>query len=413
MTSLAQAKALDRDDPLKDLRARFDLPEGVIYLDGNSLGALPKAVAARVAATIQEEWGRDLIKSWNTAGWYHLPRRVGDKIARVIGAGPGTVVVTDSTSVNLFKVLSAALTMNRGRRVIVSERENFPTDLYVAEGVIKQMGRDHALCLVDSADALPAALDEDVAVLMLTQVNYRSGYLHDMATLTRQAQEKGILTIWDLAHSAGALPVDLAGSGADFAVGCGYKYLNGGPGAPAFLYVGPDRQEDFTQPLSGWFSHKAPFAFESRFAEADGIARALCGTPPVLSLVALDTAMDLWNDVSLDDVRAKSMALTSFFVDCVESLCDGHGLQLASPRDPERRGSQVSFASRDDGYAIMQALIARGVIGDFRAPDILRFGLTPLYTGFADAWRAAESIRDILETGAWKDPAFGQRAAVT
>jgi len=278
MTSLAQAEAFDRDDPLKEMRKRFDLPEGVIYLDGNSLGALPKGVAARVATTIQEEWGRDLIKSWNTADWYHLPRRVGDKIAGVVGAGPGTVVVTDSTSVNLFKVLSAALAMNADSKVIVSERGNFPTDLYIAEGLIKQLNRNHTLRLVDSADEVPNALDESVAVLMLTEVNYRSGFLHDMATLTRLAHDKGILTVWDLSHSAGAIPVDLTGSGADFAVGCGYKYLNGGPGAPAFLYVAPRHQEEFAQPLSGWFGHKAPFAFESSFAEADGIARALCGT---------------------------------------------------------------------------------------------------------------------------------------
>ncbi|MGY4828276.1 kynureninase [Sphaerotilaceae bacterium SBD11-9] len=404
--------ALDAQDPLAPLREQFDLPEGVIYLDGNSLGVLPRATAARVQQAIQGEWGTGLIRSWNTAGWIDLPRRVGDKIAKLVGAGAGELVVADSTSVNLFKVLSAALRITRAdspsRRVIVSERSNFPTDLYIAEGLAKELGM--RLVLVEPEE-IAQHLNADLAVLMLTQVNYRTGRLHDMAALTQAAHAAGALTVWDLAHSAGALPVDLKGSNADFAVGCGYKYLNGGPGAPAFVWAHPRHAERFWQPLSGWMGHAAPFEFTPDYRPAPGIGRYLCGTPAVLAMTALECGVDTVLAADMNVLRAKSVALTSFFIELVESRCAG--LQLASPRDAAKRGSQVSFAHPSAGYAMMQALIARGVIGDFRAPDILRFGFTPLYTRFVDVWDAVEHLVQVLHSGEWREPRFNQKAAVT
>jgi kynureninase len=411
-TTRAHAEALDGADPLAPLRAGFHLPDGLIYLDGNSLGPLAYAVRDRVRAVVDAEWGEGLIGSWNEAGWIELPRRVGDKIARLVGAAEGTIVATDSTSVNLFKVLAAATTLRPDRRVIVSERSNFPTDLYMAEGLAALLARGHELRLADSADDLPALIDDSVAVLMLTHVNYRSGLVHDMAALTRQAHDAGALTVWDLAHSAGALPVDLAGASADFAIGCGYKYLNGGPGAPAFLYVAPAHQEEARQPLSGWFGHAAPFRFEPGYAPAPGIDRFLTGTPGVLSMSALDAALDLFGGVDMAALRQKSVALCEFFLARVEATCGALGVTLASPRDASRRGSQVSFA-HPDAYAVMQALIARGVIGDFRAPDILRFGFTPLYTRFVDAFDAVEELRAVLAEEEWKRPEFNVRRAVT
>ncbi|UXN58807.1 kynureninase [Phyllobacterium zundukense] len=406
------APQADLADPLRAFRDRFELPEGVIYLDGNSLGALPKSVRQRVAKTIAEEWGEQLIRSWNTADWVHLPQRVGEKIARLIGAGERTVVAADSTSINLFKVLSAALEINPERRKIVSERDNFPTDLYIAEGVAKQIGKGHRLVLADTPQDIPDMLDEDVAVLMLTHVNYRNGYRHDMAALTRAAHDKGILVIWDLAHTAGAMPVDLTGAQADFAIGCGYKYLNGGPGAPAFLYVNPRHQGGFRQPLSGWFGHRAPFDFDSFYSPSGSIEHYLCGTPPVLAMVAMDEAMSLWDDVDMESVRAKSIGLCDFFIQEVGEFAEGFGLTLVTPRDSGQRGSQVSY-SCDNGYAIMQALIARGVIGDFRAPDIIRFGMTPLYLSFAEVAQAASILKEILATRAWDQPEYQVRGAVT
>lgn len=407
------AAALDAADPLAGCRALFDLPEGVVYLDGNSLGPLPKAVKARMASAVQTEWGEGLIRSWNSAGWVDLPAKVGGRIGRLIGAADGTVVAADSTSVNLFKLLSAALALRPGRKKIISERANFPTDLYMAQGLAGLLDRGHELVLVDDAEALPAALDGDAAVLMLTHVNYRTGAMLDMAGLTAKAHAAGALTLWDLAHSAGAVPVDLAAAKADFAVGCGYKFLNGGPGAPAFLYVAPEHQDSFSQPLSGWFGHEAPFAFGPDYRPAAGIARYLCGTPPVLSLAALDEALALWDGVDMAELRAKSIALGDFFIAAVEALCPDQGLELVSPREGGRRGSQVSFSRPGGAYAIMQCLIAHGVIGDFRSPDILRFGITPLYTGFADALAAARCLAGILESGEWDAPAFHARAKVT
>jgi kynureninase len=403
--------AMDAGDALAPMRAAFALPEGVVYLDGNSLGALPRATPKRLAEAALDEWGRDLIKSWNAHGWIDLPTRIGDKIARLIGAGPGEVVVADSTSLNLFKVLAAALKLNPDRRAVVSERDNFPTDLYMAQGLIALLGDRHSLRLVDAGE-IAGAIGEDTAAVMLTHVNYRTGAMHDMAAVTRAAQNKGALMVWDLAHSAGAVPVDLNGCGADFAVGCGYKYLNGGPGAPAFVWVAKRHQERFVQPLSGWLGHADPFAFETGYRPAAGVARYVCGTPPVLSMVALEAGIDLMLGADPAALRRKSVDLTETFIALVEQECGPFGLDLLSPRRPEQRGSQVSLR-HPDGYPVMQALIARGVIGDFRAPDILRFGFAPLYVRFADVWDAVAALKDILASRSWDRPEFRVRAAVT
>ncbi|APR76659.1 Kynureninase [Minicystis rosea] len=419
-----RCQALDAEDTLASLRELFELPDGVVYLDGNSLGVLPAGAAARIEQVVREEWGRGLIRSWNTAGWMEMPRRIGDKIARLVGAGAGEVVVADSTSVNLFKVLTAALDLQRAdapkRTRIVSERHNFPTDLYIAQSLARERGLE--LSLVDDADAIPAQLDDRLAVLMLTHVNYRSGRMHRMGELTAAAHAAGALTLWDLAHSAGAVPVDLAGSDADFAVGCGYKYLNGGPGAPAFAWAHPRHTtrmdtEQRWQPLSGWMGHAAPFEFTPHYRPAAGVARFVCGTPPVLAMAALECGVDSVLAAEplggMAALRHKSLALTDLFIELVEQRCAGHGLTLQTPRDPAWRGSQVSFARAEGGYAIMQALIARGVIGDFRAPDILRFGFTPLYTRYVDVWDAVEHLHEVLDGGEWRDARFQTQAAVT
>lgn len=410
MRTREDARARDAADPLRGLRDRFDLPGGVTYLDGNSLGALPRATAARMAEAVRNEWGRGLVRSWNAAGWIAAPARVGGKIARLVGAAPHEVLVADSTSVNLYKLLAAAVKARPGRRTILSEPGNFPTDLYVAQGVAATLG-DIELRLA-ARDAIVEALDEDVAVLLLTHVHYQSAARFDMAAITRAAQDKGALVLWDLSHSAGAVPVDLNGARADLAVGCGYKYLNGGPGAPAFLFVAERHQAALRSPLSGWMGHAAPFDFDDDYAPGAGIARFLCGTPPILGLAALEEGVDLMLEADAPALHAKGQALCSAFIDCVEERCAGLGLTLATPRDPALRGSHVSFRHARS-WPVMQALIARGVIGDFRAPDILRFGFTPLYVGFEDAWNAAEALRDILATGAWDAPAYHARAAVT
>lgn len=404
-------QALDAADPLAAFGQRFNLPDGLVYLDGNSLGALPRDTPARVARAITDEWGRDLIRSWNTAGWMDMPMRIGDKIGRLIGALPGETVCADSTSINVFKALSAALRLNPGRKVILSEPDNFPTDLYMAQGLTGLLNDGHRLVL-KTPDEIEAALNADTAVLMLTHVNYRSGRMHDMARLTAKAHAVGALVVWDLAHSAGAVPVDLTAAGADMAVGCGYKYLNGGPGAPAFIMVAGRHQARFSQPLSGWLGHADPFAFSVDYRPAAGIGRALCGTPAVLNMTALECGVDVMLEADQGAMRAKSLALTDLFIAEVEARGAGRGLSLLTPREHHLRGSQVSFAHAE-GYAIMQALIARGVIGDFRAPDILRFGFTPLYTRYADAWKAAGALADILATGAWDRPEFKARKKVT
>jgi kynureninase len=417
--------ALDRADPLAPLREQFHVPEGLVYLDGNSLGPLPRTAPARVAEVMEQEWGQGLIRSWNSAGWMTLPQRVGDKIARLVGAGPGELVVADSTSVNLYKALSAALQLATesadaapARRVIVSERDNFPTDLYMAESLAREHGG--RLELLDAAD-IPARLADgnghDVAILLLTHVNFRTGRIHDMAALTQAAHAAGALTVWDLAHTAGALPVDLTAAQADFAVGCGYKYLNGGPGAPAFVWVRPALVNRTSQPLAGWIGHAAPFEFTPGYRPAAGIARYLCGTPPILAVAALECGVDTVLAAEplggMAALRAKSLELTRLFARLVRERCAGHGLRIVSPDDDAQRGSQVSLARDEGAYAIVQALIERGVIGDFRAPDVLRFGFTPLYLRHVDVWDAAEQLREVLDSGQWREPRFHQRQQVT
>jgi kynureninase len=406
-----RALLLDRDDELAHCRNRFRLPDGLIYLCGNSLGAMPAGIAERLARSVTDEWAEGLVKSWNTAGWIELPRVTASHLARLIGADPECVAVTDSTSVNLFKVLSAALALNPGRRRIVSERDNFPTDLYIADGLVRFLGGRHELVLVDHPDEIGPALDDRTAVLMLSHVNYRTGRLLDMKRITELAHAAGALAIWDLAHSAGAIEVDVTGCNVDFAVGCGYKYLNGGPGAPAFLYVSHRHAAQASQPLSGWFSHREPFAFDPAYAPAAGIARFHTGTPPILSMVALNEALNVWRDVDMAAIRRKSVALTDLFIEAVERLCPQ--LRLVTPRDPQLRGSQICLSTPEGGHAIMRALIAHGVVGDFRAPDILRFGFAPLYNRFEEAVRAAEILADILEREIWRQPEFQIRERVT
>jgi kynureninase len=422
--TLSDCEAKDRQDPLRSLRELFHLPEGVIYLDGNSLGVLPKATPSRVAQALNQEWGSDLIKSWNKAGWFQMPLKVGNKIARLIGAKDGEVVAADSTSINLFKVLSAALSIAKAdhpeKNIVLSERTNFPTDLYIAEALCKERG--YQLRLVE-AEALQSALQHDVAVLMLTHVNYRTGAMLNMQAMTVAAHSVGALTVWDLAHSAGAVPVNLNDANADFAVGCGYKYLNGGPGAPAFVWVHPKHTDRFWQPLSGWWGHAAPFEFTPDYQPASGIARYQCGTQPILSLTALDTGLDVFLEAEklggMQALRQKSLALTSLFMHLVKSELAEHDFGIASPEKDELRGSQVSLTRNQGAYAIVQALIARGVIGDFRAgdgkndPDILRFGLTPLYLGFADVWHAVRHLKEVMETREWQQTQFSQKHAVT
>ncbi|MFN6976638.1 MAG: kynureninase [Gemmobacter sp.] len=390
-------------------RAMFAIPDGVIYLDGNSLGALPVAAAARVARAVTEEWGGMLIRGWNAAGWMEQPSRVGDRIGRLIGAPAGSVVMGDTLSIKVYQALAAALEMRPERRVILSDTGNFPSDLYMAEGLCRTLGPDYRLVTVPPED-VAEAIDEAVAVMMLTEVDYRTGRLHDMAALTARAHAAGALAVWDLAHSAGALPVDVTAAQADFAAGCTYKYLNSGPGGPAFIYVAPAHAEVARPALSGWLGHEAPFAFDPDYRPGRGVERMRVGTPPVLQLAALEAAMDVWDMADMADVRAQSIVLSEAFIAGVEATCPD--LALASPRDPARRGSQVSFR-HPEGYAIMQALIAREVIGDFRAPDILRFGFTPLYIGMAEVERAVALLAEVMKARAWDRPEFRRRARVT
>lgn len=416
MISRTDCAAMDRDDPLASTRDRFILPQGVIYLDGNSLGPVPKTVPARVARMIEREWGQNLITGWLADGWMDKPLVLGDRVARLIGAGPGEVAVVDTTSINLFKLLASALRLRPERKVILSNRENFPTDLYMAQGLSEWLDRGHELRLV-TEDEIEAAITEDVAVVMLTQTNFKTGRVLDMQAITRAAHAAGALTLWDLAHSAGAFRVDLNGADADFAVGCSYKYLNAGPGGPAFLFVARRHQATAEQPLTGWLGHAAPFDFDVEFRPADGIRRQVCSSPGVLGLVALEAALDVFDEVDLDQLRVKSNALCDLFIALVEERCAGDGFRLVTPREagarePFIRGSQVSFA-HPEGYAIVQALIKRGVIGDFRDPDIMRFGFTPLYLGYRDVFDAVDHLKQVMERGEWDSAAFKTRAAVT
>ena len=390
-------------------RSLFHMPEGVIYLDGNSLGPLPVAATDRVRAMMTEQWGQQLIRGWNSAGWMEQPRRIGDRIGRLIGAPEGSVVIGDTLSIKVYQALAAALALNPARRVVLSDNGNFPSDLYMAEGLLGSLDRGYTLKVV-SPEEVEDSIDESVAVLMLTEVDYRTGRLHDMKALTAKAHAAGALTVWDLAHSAGAIPVDVLGAKADFAVGCTYKYLNGGPGAPAFIYVAPKHAETARPALSGWLGHQAPFAFDLDYRAGAGIERMRVGTPPVIAMAALEAALDAWDGVDMRDVRKASIALADLFIREVEAHCPK--LVLASPRDGSQRGSQVSFR-HPNGYAIMQALIARGVIGDFRAPDAIRFGFTPLYIGEAEVRAAVGILEDIMSNRRWDTPEYRKMAAVT
>lgn len=388
---------------------QFHLPDGLIYLDGNSLGPLPKAAVSRVAKTVEDEWGDLLIKGWNEAGWFHQPDVLGNRIAPIIGALQNSVVIGDTLSIKVYQALAAGLRLRPNRRVVLSDNGNFPTDLYMAEGLIKTIGHDVELRLVDPEE-VESHIDETVAVLMLTHVDYRTGRMHDMASLTEKAQQAGAVVLWDLAHSAGAVEVDIAGCNAEFAVGCTYKYLNAGPGSPAFIYVRPDLADTAEPALSGWMGHNSPFAFDLGYQPATDIRRMRVGTPSVLQMAALESALDIWDDISIQDVRAKSIELSELFIREVEARCPQ--LKLISPRNPAKRGSQVSFAF-DEGYAAMQALIASSVIGDFRAPDVMRFGFTPLYLHTDDVLKAASILEGIMSDRSWDDPKFRQKAAVT
>ena len=407
---LTKIAARDAEDPPAQFREQFQLRDGLIYLDGNSLGALPKASITRMAHAVTGEWGEGLITSWLGAEWVSAPRRVGDKIGALIGAKPGEVIAADSTSINIFKALAAALSLRPDRGVILSESTNFPTDVYMMQG-LEAFSGGRIKSVTVAPEAIMEALDETVAALLLTQVHYKSGLVRDMAEITRRAHEMGVLVIWDLSHSAGAIEVDLNAADADFAIGCGYKFLNGGPGAPAYIYVA-ERHQSAVQPLSGWFGHARPFAFEEEYTPAPGIERFLCGTPQVLGLAALECGVDIFGRADMAEVRRKSLQLSTVFMEMMDELCAEFGFSLISPRDPALRGSQIAY-THPYGYEIMQALKERDVIGDFRAPDVLRFGLTPLYLRFQDIIDAVERLSDICKTKAWDKPHYRERAQVT
>ncbi|HEY0043309.1 MAG TPA: kynureninase [Allosphingosinicella sp.] len=407
--TLEDVRARDLADPLRHYRDRFFLPHGTIYLDGNSLGALPKATEARQRRVVAEEWGSELIRSWNSRGWIEAPQRVGAAIARLIGAKPHEVIVADSVSVNLFKLIVAAAALAPERRTLLSESGNFHTDLHIASGAAELTGLD---LKVVARDAIDAAIGADTNLLLLTHVHFKAGFRFDMGEVTARAKAAGAVTLWDLSHSAGAVPLHLNRDGAELAVGCGYKYLNGGPGAPAFLYVAEHLQERLVSPLRGWMGHAAPFAFTDDYQPAPGISRFLAGTPPILALAALESGVASFDGVEMEQVWAKSVALFDLFADLAEERCARHDLTCISPRDPGQRGSHISFR-HPHAFELCQALIADGVIGDFRAPDVVRFGITPLYLGFEDIYTAVERLRDILETGRWRDPRFAVRGKVT
>lgn len=410
----SDCEALDRVDPLGVIRERFSVPDNVVYLDGNSLGALPLTTISRLNDTIQREWGVGLIRSWNSADWVTLPKRVGAAIAGLLGASADEVVAADSTSVNIFKLLAGALALatqrHPARRVILSERGNFPTDVYIAQGIIEALGGGFELRLVEGD--IEAAFDEHTAVALITQVDYCTGRLHNMKRLNAAARRAGTKILWDLSHSAGAVPIELNQDGAELAVGCGYKYLNGGPGAPAYLYVQRALQADFPTLLSGWFGHAAPFDFSANFAPAPGIDRFQCGTPSVLAMTALSCGLDTFAGVDMLELRRKSLAQSDLFWTLMDEHCGEFGFACASPRDHAMRGSQLSFA-HDHAYAIMQAIIDRGVIGDFRQPNLLRFGFTPLYLRYVDLWDAVMVIRDVMQSSTWKADRYRHRNKVT
>ena len=420
-TGIDRGACEDRDanDPLRAFREEFLLPPETIYLDGNSLGPRPKGAAERAQEVIAEEWGTGLINSWNTADWFGLPVRLGQTVSDLIGGGSGSAVVTDTTSVNLFKAASAALRVQAadspGRRVILTQRENFPSDIYMLEGLAAQLGDGYEVRLVDDAEVtagFPTTLSDEVALVVLTHVNYRTGRLFDMDATTSAIHAGGALVIWDLCHTAGAVPIDLAASGADMAVGCTYKFLNGGPGSPAFVWVAEALQNRVAQPLSGWMGHAEPFEMSPEYTPADGIRRFLTGTQGILSMSVAEVGLDIAARADMDAVRAKSLELSDLFIDLVESRLSEHPIEIVTPREHEHRGSQVSIA-HPQGYEVMSALIARGIIGDYREPSVLRFGLTPLYIGFTEVWDTVEALRDILDNRLWDAPEHRVRGAVT
>jgi kynureninase len=406
--TLEEAQQLDASDPLAFARERFSIPDGLTYLDGNSLGALPAATPAGVEELLRDQWGQDLISSWNIHGWIDAPMEVAAKLGPIVGAKPDELLIADSTSVCLFKLLAAAVRARPGRRVILTQEGNFPTDTYVAEGLAEMLGMTVGRL---SPDRIIDAIDDQVAVVTVTHVDYRSGALYDMRAVNDAARAAGALVVWDLSHSAGAVELDLGGCGSELAVGCGYKYLNGGPGAPAFVYVAQSMQDELRPPLQGWMGHAEPFAFEDSYRPNSGIRRFLTGTPSVIALAALGAGLDTFEGIAMADLQAKSRALLKLFIDEVESRC-GDEVRLFGPTDLTSRGSHVCFA-HPQGYAVMQALIARGIVGDFRAPDLMRFGFTPLYTRFEDAWRAADALAEILESREWDQPRFLERRKVT
>ena len=409
----------DREDPLRSYREEFILPPETIYLDGNSLGARTKGAAERAHEVIADEWGTGLIRSWNTAGWFDLPAKLGDKVSKIVGGGTGSTVVTDSTSINLFKAASASLKMQAadspGRRVILTQRENFPSDIYMLQGLAEQLGNGYEVRLVDDAEVtagFPNTMTDEVALVVLTHVNYRTGRLFDMSSITSAIHAGGAMVIWDLCHSAGALEIDLAGSGADMAIGCTYKFLNGGPGSPAFIWVAEALQNRFTQPLSGWWGHAKPFEMSPEYAPAEGIRRFLTGTQPIISMSVAELGLNIASEVDMAAVREKSLQLSDLFIDLVETRLAKHPIEIVTPHEYAHRGSQVSI-THPEGFAVMSALIERGIIGDYREPSVLRFGLTPLYIGFTEVWDTVEALRDILDNRAWDAPAHKVRGAVT
>ena len=408
--------SFDQADPLAHARERFSLPESTVYLDGNSLGAMPTATAFAVGKTITQEWGRDLIGSWNSADWVNLPTRVAAKLAPLLGAHATEVLIADSTSINIFKLLAGVLMLpeivaNAKRRVIISERENFPTDLYIAEGINALLGNRYQLRLVAKSE-LVNAIDDTTAAALITHIDYRTGQMHDMAHLNRIAHAAGTNIVWDLSHSAGAVALTLNEDHARFAIGCGYKYLNGGPGAPGYLYVAREFQPRLSTPLSGWFGHEAPFTFGPTYTPADNITKFSCGTPSVLAIVALGVGLDTFEHFKMADIRKKSLALSDLFLTLMDTHCDAFGVSCVSPREHATRGSQLSF-SHPNAYALMRAIIDRGVVGDFRQPNLIRFGFTPLYTRYVDCWDAVMALRDVLATNRWRDEKYQQRLTVT
>lgn len=416
MITLEQCQARDRADELASLRQQFDLPDGTLYLDGNSLGAMPKDALARAQDIIRREWGVDLINSWNKNDWWTLPTRLGDLLAPVVGAGAGEVVVTDTTSSNLFKVLASAVRIQQRRqphkKVILAERDAFPTDLYVIQGLAGLLDQGYVLQLVDQPEDLAAAVTDQVAVVVLSHVNYRTGYLYDMGAVNELIHARGALAIWDLCHSIGAVPVDLKGAAADFAIGCTYKYLNGGPGSPAMLWVDPGLLAQAWQPLSGWWGHARPFDMSTEYTPDAGIRSFLCGTQPIVSLGLVACGLDIFRQTDMRHIRRKSLAMTDLFIELVERECAGQDLDLVTPRDHAYRGSHVSFR-HPEGYAIVQALIARGVIGDYREPEVMRFGITPLYLRFVDIWDAVQHLKAVLTRREWDQEKFQTRGLVT